>query len=85
MKVIEQLNENKSAYNVGIPMIIKDVITKKFIYCGKGYEQVLKEMDEADANARFLFDKDDKDCIIIYCIKDLEYYNDGELTGCFSL
>lgn len=84
MTVREQLIGNKTSYDVNIPMLLKDVVTQKFLYCGKGYAQMIEEMDEAGANGRFLYDRDDKDCIILYYIKELEYYHDNELANAFK-
>ena len=85
MKVIEFLEENRSSLRVGLPIRLLDIIDERSVYCGS-YEVLMEQLElvglEHVRNARFLMEDMEKeqDCIVLLYMKDLEHYDDFDLT-----
>lgn len=82
MTVMEFLKGNVSSLDLNKPIQLKDVVDNAEVYCGTGYNDLVK-MLLADglnhvSNARFIMQAEENQNIIYY-IKDIENYSNFEL------
>lgn len=84
MTIKEYLIEYEIINNNGKSIELRDIFNDGSVYCS-GYEQLMKELSATGlshvANARFVYRETDneKDCIIIYYIKNIELYSKSVL------
>ena len=82
MTVIEFLKGNVSSLDLNKPIQLKDVVDNAEVYCGTGYNDLVKMLLVDGLNhvskARFIMQAEE-DQNIIYYIKDIENYSNFEL------
>ena len=82
MTVMEFLKGNVSSLDLNKPIELKDVVDNAEVYCGTGYNDLLKMLLTDGLNhvgkARFIMQAEENQNIIYY-IKDIENYSNFEL------
>lgn len=80
MTVREYLIKNESIYGNGVPIDLRDVLGDGSVYCGAGYNQLMESLSETGlkhvANAKYVCNdiEDETGYILLYYLKDAEYY-----------
>ena len=82
MTILDFLNGNVSSVDLNKPIQLKDVIDNAEVYCGTGYDDLIKMLltDGLNhvCNARFIMQAEENRNIIYY-IKNIENYSNFEL------
>ena len=85
MTVKEYLEENKSIFNNGLPIMLMDVLTNRMVsYYGGGYMQFMHDDYHSEyKNARFVYEdfENEENCIVFYCMRDIDSYSQSDLAG----
>ena len=85
MTVKEYLEENKSTFNNGLPIMLMDVLTNKMIsHYGGGYMQFMHDDYNSECkDARFVYEdfENEENCIVFYCMRDIDSYSQSDLAG----
>lgn len=82
MTIMEFLKNNASSLDLNKPIELKDVIDNAEVYCGTGYNDLIKMLLTEGLNnvskARFIAQAEENRNTIYY-IKDIENYSNFEL------
>ena len=87
MTIKEYLMKYEFINNTGVSIELRDILNDGNVYCGGGYEQLMEELSSTGLShvsyARFVCRDidDEKHCIILGYIKNIELYSQTVLEN----